>query len=49
MIDAVTAEDLRRVARRIFRTGKRSILLMGPHPSKKIRSRASPQNSDPFF
>jgi predicted Zn-dependent peptidase len=43
MIDAVTAEDFRRVARKIFRHGKRSVLLMGPSPSKQVRSKLKPK------
>jgi predicted Zn-dependent peptidase len=43
LIDAVTPEEFRRVARRIFRHGRRSILLMGPKPSKKVRSQLKPK------
>ena len=43
MIDAVTPEDLRRVARKIFRDGRRSVLFMGPKPSKKVRSQLKPK------
>jgi predicted Zn-dependent peptidase len=41
-IDAVTAVDFRRVARKTFR-GKRSVLFMGPNPSKQVRAKLKPK------
>jgi predicted Zn-dependent peptidase len=43
LIDVVTPEDIRRVARKIFRHGRRSILLMGPRPSKQVRAKLKPK------
>jgi predicted Zn-dependent peptidase len=41
LIDKVTPQDLRRVARKLFRDGKRSILAMGPKPSRAQRAKLS--------
>lgn len=41
-IDSVTVEDIRRVARRIFHTDRRSILALGPKPSALIRKKLKP-------
>jgi predicted Zn-dependent peptidase len=39
MIDEVTPQDVRRVARKIFGSGKRSILVLGPKPSRQAMAR----------
>jgi predicted Zn-dependent peptidase len=41
-IDAVTPEDIRRVARRLLRDGRRSVAFLGPRPSKSVISRLRP-------
>ncbi|MCM2279420.1 MAG: insulinase family protein [Oligoflexia bacterium] len=38
-IDAVTPQDVRRVARKLLREGKRCILALGPKPPRSVRSR----------
>ena len=43
LIDEVTPEDIRRVARKLFRHGRRSILLMGPRPSPGVRAKLKPK------
>ncbi len=42
LIDAVTAQDIRRVARKILRDGKRCIFAVGPKPSKQVVTRLRP-------
>ena len=42
-IDEVTALDLRRVARRLFASKKRSMVFLGPKPSKQIRQKFRPK------
>lgn len=41
-IDAVTAADIRRVARKLFAQDGRSVLLLGPKPSRQLRSKLAP-------
>lgn len=41
-IDAVTPEDIRRVARKIFKSNARSILALGPRPSTALRRKLKP-------
>ncbi|MGK5090228.1 pitrilysin family protein [Bdellovibrionota bacterium FG-2] len=41
-IDAVSAQDIRRVARKLFRDGKKSILALGPKPGKQVRAKLKP-------
>ena len=38
-IDAVTSEDIQRVAGQLFQTSKRSILALGPRPSRAVQSK----------
>ena len=38
-IDAVTAADIQRVARQLFETKNRSVLALGPKPSKAVRGK----------
>lgn len=42
-IDAVTPEDIRRVARKIFRSNSRSVLALGPKPSSTLKRRLKPK------
>jgi predicted Zn-dependent peptidase len=42
MIDAVTPQDLRRVARKFFKPDRRSLLFLGPKPSPKVRKMLKP-------
>jgi predicted Zn-dependent peptidase len=39
MVDQVTPQDIRRVARKLLRDGKRSILALGPKPSRTVRKK----------
>lgn len=41
-VDKVTVSDIRRVARKIFGPGKRSILVYGPRPSPTVRRKLKP-------
>ena len=41
-IDAVTPDDLRRVANRFFLTGNKSVLALGPRPSKTMITKLQP-------
>ncbi|MBC7692515.1 MAG: insulinase family protein [Methylotenera sp.] len=41
-IDQVSAAEIRAVARRIFSTGKRSILALGPQPTKAVKEKLKP-------
>ena len=43
LIDQVTPQDVRRVARKLLRHPQRSILALGPRPSKKVRAALKPQ------
>jgi predicted Zn-dependent peptidase len=43
MIDEVRPEDVRRVARRLLSDGSRSILALGPKPSRTVWSRLQPE------
>lgn len=38
-IDAVQSEDIRKVARKILKPSKTSVLLMGPRPTRNLRTR----------
>ena len=42
MIDDVKPEDIRRVARKLLRDGTRSILAVGPKPSKSVLAKLKP-------
>ncbi|MEK6580336.1 MAG: pitrilysin family protein, partial [Bdellovibrionota bacterium] len=42
LIDAVTPTDIRRVARKLLRTDQRSILALGPKPSKQVAAKLRP-------
>jgi predicted Zn-dependent peptidase len=42
MIDAVTPQDLRRVARKFFKPDRRSLLFLGPKPSAKVKKMLKP-------
>jgi len=44
-IDAVTPEDIQKIAQKMFRR-KRSILLLGPPPSKQLKAKLKPQFLD---
>jgi predicted Zn-dependent peptidase len=41
-IDEVTPNDIRRVARKLLRDGKRSLLCVGPSPSKQVVTKLRP-------
>ena len=41
-VDAVTPDDVRRVARKLLRTGERSVLFLGPKPSKAVAAKLEP-------
>ncbi len=41
-IDEVTTKDIRKMAKRLFGSGKRSILVYGPRPSPSVRRRLKP-------
>lgn len=43
MIDAVTPQDIRRLARKLLRHGTRSIVAMGPPPSPAVRAKIKPK------
>jgi predicted Zn-dependent peptidase len=43
MIDEVTPQDVRRVARKLLGTGRRSILLLGPRPPRSVAKKVRPQ------
>jgi predicted Zn-dependent peptidase len=43
LIDAVSVADIRRLARKLFAGGKRSMLFIGPSPSKQIRTKLRPK------
>ena len=43
LIESVTPQDIRRVARKILGHGKRSVLMLGPKPSKQIKSKLRPK------
>lgn len=41
-LDLVTAAEIRRVAKKVFGTGKRAILVYGPRPSTTVRRKLKP-------
>jgi predicted Zn-dependent peptidase len=43
MIEEVTPQDVRRLARRLFGDGKRSLACLGPRPSKSVRAKLRPE------
>lgn len=43
LVDQVTAADVRRVARKLFKNNERSILALGPKPSKSVAQKLKPQ------
>jgi predicted Zn-dependent peptidase len=42
-LDRVTPQDVKRVARKIFANGKRSVVVYGPRPSPKMRKKLAPK------
>jgi predicted Zn-dependent peptidase len=42
LIDKVTPQDMRRVARKLFRDDRRSLVLLGPKPTPAIRKKLRP-------
>jgi predicted Zn-dependent peptidase len=45
-IDAVTPEDVRRVARKLLRSDRRGLLAVGPAPSRAVRKKLRPRRLD---
>lgn len=41
-IDAVTPQDVRRVARKLLKPGKSGVLALGPRPSRQVRAKLKP-------
>ncbi|MGZ3709310.1 MAG: M16 family metallopeptidase [Bdellovibrionota bacterium] len=48
-IDEVTPEDLRRVARQILKSDDRSVLCLGPKPSKQITTKLRPVRPRQYY
>jgi predicted Zn-dependent peptidase len=42
MIDQVTPQDIRRVARKILRDDKKSVIALGPKPTRGVLNRLKP-------
>jgi predicted Zn-dependent peptidase len=42
LIEKVTPQDLRRVARKLFKTERRSLVLLGPKPSRTVQAKLRP-------